>query len=134
MRKRGSGDERGILNAHAMMNFVTLLQTAKNGDGRFNTGLRDKDWLETALEGGILFYVLAIFIESGSADGAQFPPRELRLHDIGSIRCSFGGAGPDQRVQLVNKENDLAFAGDDFFEKRFQTIFKFAAVFGACDH
>src|SRR2546422_3328489 len=133
MRQRRCGDESRILDAHTVMDFVTLFQSAKNGDGRFNTWLGDKDRLEAALEGGIFFDVLAIFIESGSADGAQFSTSELRLHNIRSIRCAFGGAGPDQRVQLVDKENDFAFAGDDFFEKRFQTVFEFSAVLGACD-
>ena len=32
VRKRGRGDERGVLDAHAVMHFVTLLQPAQDGD------------------------------------------------------------------------------------------------------
>ena len=40
MRQRGRGDERGILNAHAVMHFVAFLQSAQDGDGRFDGRLR----------------------------------------------------------------------------------------------
>jgi len=43
-------------------------------------------------------------------------------------------AGADQRVQFIDEQQNAPFAGDDFFEERFEAIFKFAAVFCAGDH
>ena len=37
-------------------------------------------------------------------------------------------------MQFINKQNDAAFAGGDFLEKRLQTVLKFTAIFGARDH
>ena len=71
-------------------------------------GSADQHRLEAPFERRILFDVLAVFIQRGRADGAQFPARELRLHDVGRVRRAFRRAGADQRVQLVDEQNDAA--------------------------
>ena len=42
--------------------------------------------------------------------------------------------GADQRVQLVDEENDLALRVFDFLEHGLQPVFKFAAIFRARQH
>ena len=46
----------------------------------------------------------------------------------------FRGTRADNRVQLVNEENDLPLAGDDLLEEGLEPILEFAAKFGAGDH
>ena len=108
MRKRGRGDDRGVLDAHAVMQFVAILEAAQDGDGVFDGGLGDQHRLEAAFERRVLLDVLAIFVERGGADGAQLAARQRRLEHVGGVHGAFGGAGADQRVQLVDEENDLA--------------------------
>ena len=76
MAHRGRRDQGGVLNAHAVVNFVLLLQSAQNGDGVVHRGFADEDLLEAPFQRGILLDVLAVFIESGGANKAQFTARE----------------------------------------------------------
>ena len=43
-------------------------------------------------------------------------------------------SGAHQRVQLVDEQNDLALRVFDFFQDRFETVFKFAAIFRPGQH
>src|SRR5581483_9823451 len=89
VRERGSRDYSGVLDAHSMMHFVTLLQPTQNRNGVFHVGLADEDDLETAFERGILLDVLAILIERGGADRAQFAASESRLQHVGGVNGAF---------------------------------------------
>ena len=134
MRQRRRRHERRILDAHAMMHFVPLLQPAQNGDGRLHRRLVHLHRLETAFQRRVFLDVLAVFVERRRADAAQFAARELRLHDVRRVRRAFRRARADDRVQFVNEQNDFAFAGDDFLEKRLEPVLEFAAIFRAGNH
>ena len=82
MGERGGGDERGVLDAHAVVDFVAFLKPAQDGDGVLDARLIDHDGLEAALERGVLLDVFAVLVERGRADGAQFAARELRLEQL----------------------------------------------------
>ena len=98
MRKGGGRNDGGIFDAHAMVHLVALFQPAQDGDGVFDRGLTHVDRLEAALEGGILFDVLAILVKRGGADRAQLAARQRRLQHVGSVDCAFGRAGTHQGV------------------------------------
>ena len=70
MRQGRCCHNRRIFNAHPVMNFVALLQPAKNGNRVFNIWLAYINDLEAALKRRVFLNVLAIFVQSGSADGA----------------------------------------------------------------
>src|SRR6185312_5346825 len=97
-------------------------------------GLADEDDLKTPLERRILFDVLPIFIERSSADRAQFAARQRRLQHVGGVDRALGGSGSDQRVQLVDEEDDLSGRILDFLEHGLQAVFKLAAIFRASQH
>ena len=63
----------------------------------------------TAVPARVLFDVLFVFIERGGADGAQFAARERGLQHVGGIHRAFRSAGADKSVQLIDKQDDLAF-------------------------
>ena len=107
MRERGRGHDRRILDAHVVVRLVAILQAAQNGDGVLDVGLADVDDLEAALEGRVLLDVLAVLIERGCADGTQFAARQGRLEHVAGVDGALGRARADQRVQLVDEENDL---------------------------
>ena len=46
----------------------------------------------------------------------------------------FGGPGAYQRVEFVDEQNDVAFAGNNLLQKRFEAILKFPSVLRACNH
>ena len=134
MRERGRRDQGGVLNADAMVYFVTLLETTQDGDGGFDGRLGYEHGLEPAFEGRVFLYVLAVFIERGGADAAEFAARELRLHDVDRITGSFGGTGTDERVQFINEQYDFTLAGGDFLEERLEPFFEFAPILGPGNH
>ena len=47
------------------------------------------------------------------------------------VERAFGGAGADERVQLVDEENDVARAALDFVENALDAAFEFAAILRA---
>src|SRR5205085_12312843 len=53
---------------------------------------------------------------------------ERGLEQIRRVHRAFRGTGADERVQLIDEQNDVAFALFDFLDDRFQTIFKLAAI------
>ena len=64
--------------------------------------------LEAPLERGVLLDVLAVLVERGRADAAQLAARERGLQHVGRVHRAFGRAGADERVQLVDEEDDAA--------------------------
>src|SRR5205807_986683 len=68
IREHGGGDDSRVLDANAVVDLVSLAQTAKDADRVLDRGLTDNDWLEPPLEGSVLLDVLAIFVEGGRAD------------------------------------------------------------------
>ena len=95
-------------------------------------GLADLNRLEAALEGGVLLDVLAVLVEGGRTDGLQLAAGQLRLEDRGGVDRAFGSTCTDERVQLVDEQDDVA-AGVDLLEDLLQALFEVTAVAAACD-
>ena len=104
------GNQRGILDAHAVMHLVLLAQAAQDRDRVLDRRLIDDHRLETAFQRGVLFDVLAVFVERRRADAVQLAAREHRLEQVAGVHRAFGLAGADDRVQLVDEQNDLRLA------------------------
>ena len=68
----GGGDQCGILNFNAVEHFIALFQATQNADGILHGGLVYLHRLETTLQSGVFFDILAIFVQRGGADAVQF--------------------------------------------------------------
>jgi hypothetical protein len=90
--------------------------------------------LETAFQRGVFLDVLAVFVQRGRAHATEFAARKLRFHDVRRVRRAFRRARADDCVQLVNEQNDFAFAGHNLLEKRLEPVLEFAAIFRAGNH
>ena len=110
MAEHRGGDERRVADAHAVVRLVALLQPAQDRDRVLNRRLVDEDRREAALERGVLLDVLAVLVERRRADAAQLAAREQRLQQVRGVDRAFGRAGADDRVQLVDEEDDPAVA------------------------
>src|SRR5438067_2465104 len=116
------------------MHFVALFQPAKDRDRVLDRRLADVPRLEAALQRGVLLDVLLLFVERRGADGAQLAAGQGRLEHVRRVHRSFRGAGADERVQLVDEEDDVAFALLHFLDDRLQPVLKLAAILRAGDH
>ena len=111
-----------------MVRLVALLQAAQDGDRVRHRRLADEHGLEAPLERGVLLDVLAVLVERGRADAAQLAPGEHRLEHVGGVDGALGRAGTDDRVQLVDEEDDLPRCGLDLGENRLQPFLELTAV------
>ena len=101
---------RGIGDAHAVVCFVFVLQAAQDRNRILDARLVDVDRLETPCKRSVLLDVLLVFVERGGADAMQFTARQRRLEQIGRVHRAFGLAGTDQRMHLVDKQDNAAVA------------------------
>ena len=127
----GRGDQRRVADADAVVRLVALLQAAQDRDRVGDRRLADEDRLEAALERGVLLDVLAVLVERGRADRAQLAAREHRLQHVGRVDRALGRAGSDDRVQLVDEEDDLALRRLDLVEDGLEPLLELAAVLRA---
>ena len=131
VRERGGGDQRRVGDRDLVVGLVAALEAAQDGDRRLDGRLADVDRLEAALERGVLLDVLLVLVERGGADGAQLAAGEHRLEQVGGVDGALGGAGADDRVQLVHEQDDLAARLGDLLQHGLQALLELAAVLGA---
>ena len=115
-----------------MVLLVALADAEQDLHRLLERGLLDHDRLEAALEGGVLLDVLAVLVERRGADALQLAARQRRLEDVGGVDRALGGAGADERVQLVDEQDGVVRAAqllDDLLEP----LLELAAVLGAGD-
>ncbi len=115
------------------MDLVALLQPAQDRDRVVDVGLADQHRLEPALERGVLLDVLAVLIERGRADAAQLAAGEHRLQQVGRVHRALGRPRADDRVQLVDEQDDLSLGVLDLLEHRLEPLFELAPVLRAGD-
>ena len=129
--KRCGGDHRGVGDAHAVVSLVALLEAAQDRDRVADVRLADEDGLEAPLERGVGLDVLAELVERRRADGAELAAGEHRLQEVGGVHRALGCAGADDRVELVDEEDDAARRLLDLGEDGLEALLELAAVLGA---
>ena len=127
------GDDGGILDPDAVMDFVAFLEPPEDGDGIFHGRLLDQNRLEASFQRRVLFDIFAVFIERCRPDAAQFAPGKGRFEHIGGVHGPFRGAGADDGVDFIDEEDDFPLGVGYFLEDGLQPFFEFAAVFGPGD-
>ena len=125
------GHEGGIANAHAVVCLVAFLETAQDGNRVRVRRLADEDRLEAALECRVLLDVLSVLVERRRADCAQLAACEHRLQHVGGVHGSFGGTRADDRVQLVDEDDQLALGGGDLLQHGLEPLLELPAVLRA---
>ena len=114
-----------------MVQLVLLLEATQDRDRIFNRRLCDKDRLEPPRQSGVLFDMLAVFVECRRTDTVQLTAREGGFQHIGGVHRTLGCTGPDQRVQFVDEQDDFAFLGFQFLQNSLQALLEFATELGA---
>ena len=132
--QHGGGDDRGVGDAHAVVHLVALLEAAQDADRVLDRGLLDDDRLEAALERRVLLDVLSVLVERRRADAAELAARERRLEHVAGVHRALGGAGADQRVQLVDEEDHRAVRRGHLVEHGLEPVLELAAVLAPGDH
>ncbi len=116
------------------MDLVALLESPEDRDRVLDGRLLHVDGLEAPLEGRVLLDVLLVLVQGRRADRAQLAPSERRLQHVGGVHGALGGSRPDERVQLVDEEDDRALRLFDLLQDGLQPVLELAPVLGPGDH
>ncbi len=131
--QRGRGHERRVRDPDAVVDLVPLAQAAQDRDRLLDRRLVDQHRLEAPLERGVLLDVLAVLVERRRADRVQLAAGEHRLQQVGGVHRAFGRAGADDRVQLVDEQDDLALGVLDLLQDGLEALLELAPELGAGD-
>ena len=110
-----------------MVRLVPVPQALEDLDRVRDRRLRHLDRLEPPLEGRVLLEVLAVLVQRGGTDRLQLTPGQHRLQDGGRVDGTLGRARTDERVDLVDEQDDVT-AGADLLEHLLQPLFEVTAV------
>ena len=124
------GDERLVGDRHTVVSLVAIAEALQDLDRVGDRGLFDLDRLEAALERSVLLEVLAILVERRGTDRLQLTASEHRLEDRCGVDRALGGTRTDERVQLVDEQDDVATSAD-LLEHLLEALLEVAAVAGA---
>src|SRR5207245_8359032 len=91
----------------AVVRLVAVAEAAEDLDRLVDRRLLDADLLEAALEGSVALEVLAVLVERRRADRLQLAAGQRRLQDRRRVDRALGGTRADERVQLVDKQDDV---------------------------
>ena len=127
--QRRRRDQRGVGDVDAVVDLVLLLESAQDRDRVLDGGLADEHRLEAPRQRRVLFDVLAKFVERGRADAVQLATGERGLQQVRGVHRALGLAGADQRVHLVDEQDDAALGRGDLVEHGLEPLFELAAVF-----
>ena len=109
--------------------FIAFFQATQYWNSIFHCWFIDHNRLETTFQCRILFNIHTILIQCRSTNTMQFTSGKHWFEHIAGVHSAIGLAGTDNRMQLINKQNDLSFTLLHFFKNRFQTLLEFATVF-----
>ena len=128
VRKRRRRHQGGIGDAHAMVLLVLVLEPAQDRNCILHARLVDIDRLEAARERCVLLHMLLVFVERGRADAMQIAARQRRLEQVGRIHGAVRLAGADERVHLVDEQDDAAGGGRHLLQHRLEPLLELAAI------
>ena len=96
-------------------------------------GSRHEHRLEAPRQRGVLLDVLLVFVERGGADAMQFAARQRGLEQVRRVHRAVGLAGADERVHLVDEQDDAAVRRRHLLQHGLEPLLELAAVFRAGD-
>ena len=115
------------------MQLVLLLQAAQDRDRILDRRLGHEHGLETPRERRVLLDMLAIFVERGRANAVQLAARQRGLQEVRRIHRAIRLARADERMHLVDEQDDAALGRRHLVENGLQPLLEFAAIFRAGD-
>lgn len=112
------------------MGLVARPQAAQNRHRLLDGGLLDRDGGEAPGQRAVALD-LAVLGERRRADQAQLTAGQQRLEDVGRVHGALGVAGTEDRVQLVDEQQDLVGRLGGLREHALEALLELAAVLRA---
>ena len=133
-RRTFNGDLECIVGKLCVVVLLILpAQPHHDLNGIFNRRFLDVNSLESPFKGCIFFDIFTIFLKRGGSNALEFAARQRRFDNIGGIHGAFGGTRSDNRMQFVEKEDNVLFLAD-LIHHGLNAFFELAAVFRTSHH
>ena len=126
VRELHGGDHRLVGDHHLVVLLHGPQEPSQHVAAALDRRFADLDRLEAAAERRILLDMLAVFGPGRRGDGFQRATGKRRLQQIGGIARSRSTPSADQRVGLVDEQDDGGGRGLHFVDHRAQALLKFA--------
>ena len=133
MRERRRGDDRVVGDAHAVVRLVALLEAAQDGDGALDVGSPTyTGWKRRSSAAS--FSTCLRYSSSVVAPTTRSSPRaSIGLSMLPASIEPSALPGADERVQLVDEDDELPFGVGDLLEHGLEPLLELAAELGAGD-
>ncbi len=115
------------------MALIERLKTREDRDRLLPRGLLDIYRLKTPLESRVLLDIFPVFVGGRRADQLYLPSGQGGLQNVGGVQRALRAAGADDRVELIDKEENVAVLRS-LVHDIFDALLKLAPVLGARDH
>ena len=117
-----------------MERFVAVLEAVEDLDRLVHRRLAHEHRLEAPLERRVALDVLAVLVERRRSDDVKLAAGKRRLEHVAGIHRAFGTTGTDERVQLVDEEDDVLLVLGDLVDHLLQALFELASVLRPGNH
>ncbi len=130
-RQLGGGRDRIVAQVDTVTLFVDRRQPAQDGDGFRNARLVQLHRLEAPGQRRVLLEIFLVLAPGRRRDGAQLAACQDRLEQVGRIAAAGLATGADQRVRLIDEQDDRLGRAFHLVDHALQTAFEFALHAGA---
>jgi hypothetical protein len=127
-------DEGLVGEPNLVVGLIPVAEPAQDLDRVGHGRLGDQDRLEAPLQRGVLLDVLAVLVDRGGADDVQLAAGERRLQHVRGVHGALGRSRADDRVQLVDEDDQLIAVRPDLVDDLLQPFLEVAAVPRPRDH
>ncbi len=115
-----------------MVDLVALPQAAQDRDRLLDRRFDHQDRLEPTFERRVLLDVLPVLLDGRRPDAVEGAAGEGRLQQIRGVQGpAFRGPGVDQRVDLVDEQDDRPLRSLDLLDDRLEPLLELAPELGA---
>ena len=129
----GGRDDGLLRDLDPVVRLVAVPETEEDRHRLVHRRLVDEHGLEAPLERRVLLDVLAVLVERGRPDDLKLAPRERGLEHVRGVDRALGAAGPDDGVQLVDKQDDVLLLLLELLEHLLHPLLEVPAETGASD-
>ena len=106
LREADRGDDGLVEHVDAVMGAHRAGHVAHHDDRLVLRRLLDGDHLKASREGGVLLDVLLVLGPRRRRDGPQRPACQRGLEQVGGVARAGGSSRTDERVRLVDEQDD----------------------------
>ena len=107
LRQSDTGHKGVVRIGHMVMVLIPLAQVLDDVEGLLGGARLYKHFLETALQGSVFLYAVAVLVERSGADALHQTAGQSGLQNVGGIHRAGSTAGAYHGVDLVDENDDV---------------------------